>query len=234
VIIASRFRGPADSGNGGYSCGTFASLVDGAAEVTLRLPPPLDREFAVERADEGARVSIDGKLVAEVKPATVTIEPPPAPSLAEAADATRRFIWFETHPCPSCFVCGPKAGDGLGIFPGAVEGRAVAAAPFQPDASLADESGRVRPEIVWAALDCPSWFGFHCFDERFDGLVLLGRLAARIDERPRAGDRCVCAGWLVKRDGRKIHCGSAIYRDGVPLAVAQATWIVLREARVTD
>ena len=39
VRIDRRFRGPADSANGGYAAGLLASFLDGPAEVTLRLPP---------------------------------------------------------------------------------------------------------------------------------------------------------------------------------------------------
>jgi hypothetical protein len=39
VIIDPRFRGPPDSGHGGYVCGVVAGLIDGTAEVTLRRPP---------------------------------------------------------------------------------------------------------------------------------------------------------------------------------------------------
>jgi len=46
VTIDRRFRGPSDSGNGGYVCGVVAALVGGPAEVTLRSPPPLDRPSA--------------------------------------------------------------------------------------------------------------------------------------------------------------------------------------------
>ncbi len=55
-----------------------------------------------------------------------------------------------------CLRDGAQPGDGLRIFPGPVAGRPVWAAPWTPDASVTDGSGRVRPEVVWAALDCPS------------------------------------------------------------------------------
>ena len=51
VVIERRFRGPPESANGGYACGLVAGLLGGVAEVTLRLPPPLDRELDVVRAD---------------------------------------------------------------------------------------------------------------------------------------------------------------------------------------
>ena len=230
IHIARRFRGPPESGNGGYSCGVVASLLDGPSEVTLRSPPPLDVPFEVEREGDGVRVLASGQLVADARAITLEITPPAAPSFAEASDATQHYLWWKTHPYPMCFVCGPERppGDGLCIFPAAVAGRDVAAAPFVPDDTLVDESGRVRPEIVWAALDCPSWFGYACFHPH-DPSVLLGRLAARIDGRPRAGERCVVVGWFLGKEGRKISCGSALYGEsGAPLAVARATWINLK------
>ena len=51
MIVPGRYNGPEESGNGGYTCGLVAALLGGVAEVTLRLPPPLDREFAVVRDD---------------------------------------------------------------------------------------------------------------------------------------------------------------------------------------
>ena len=227
VIIPRRFRGPPESGNGGYSCGVVGTLLDGPAEVTLRLPPPLDSPMDVVRTADGLHVTAGGRLVAEARPATVALEAPPAPSLEQATAASARFPWRENHMYPTCFVCGPERapGDGLCIYPGPVEGRDIAAAPFVPDPTLGDADGRMRPEVMWAALDCPSWFGFHCF-QPFDGVILLGRLAGRIDARPRIGDRCISVGWSIGREGRKIRCGSALYsRDGELLAVGEATWI---------
>ncbi len=230
VIIPRRFCGPPASGNGGYACGLAGSLLGGTAEVTLRSPPPLDRPLEIERSSSGVRLAVDGRLIAEARPAELDLVAPPAPSFEEAMAASRRYPWRESHPYPTCFVCGPKRvpGDGLCLYPGRVEGRDIAAAPFVPDATLADERGLLRPEIAWAALDCPSWFGFGCFNA-FDGVILLGRLTARLDALPRTGDRCVSVGWSLGRDGRKIHCGSAIYAEGgALLAVGQATWIVVK------
>jgi hypothetical protein len=220
VIIERRFRGPPSSANGGYACGLLGTRLDGPAQVTLRSPPPLDTPLAIER--DGARVLLrDGEtLVAEAAPTVLELDVPPPPSVDEAAAAAARYPGFDAHPFPSCFVCGParEPGDGLRIFPGRVEGRALAAAPWRVEEPVA-------PTLVWAALDCPSWFGFHALHE-FRGAALLGRLTAEIDGLPRAGETHVLSGWLLGVDGRKIRCGSALHdAGGRLLARALATWI---------
>ena len=45
MTIPHRFRGPPNSGNGGYVCGMLARQIAGAAEVTLRAPPPLETKL---------------------------------------------------------------------------------------------------------------------------------------------------------------------------------------------
>ena len=86
---------------------------------------------------------------------------------------------------------GRRPGDGLRIFPGPLAGTPMCAAPWTPDASVTDADGRVRPEVVWAALDCPS--GIAAGDAAgLDGdtAVLLGRMTASLAARPVAGDQC--------------------------------------------
>jgi hypothetical protein len=232
VTIASRFRGPPASANGGYVCGVVGERVHAAGaavEATLRKPPPLDTPLAVEIEGPRVRVRAGDVVIAEAVPAPLELAVPEPVGFEAAGEAARGYLGFERHPFPTCFVCGPEreAGDGLRIFPGAVTGRDVAASPWIPDPSLAGDDGLVRPEIVWAVLDCPSWFGFAAF-ESFEGAAVLGRLTARLEGRPRPGDRCVAMGWLVGRDGRKIHTASALHtEDGRLLGVARATWIAL-------
>jgi hypothetical protein len=232
ITIARRFCGPVESANGGYACGVAAAQLPagpGTIEVTLRSPWPLETPVDVERADDRAIIRDRGQLVAEVVRTAITLEPPAPVSFDDATAASRGYPWFEGHPFPRCFVCGPEraAGDGLRIFPGAVAGRSVAAAPWIPDPSASGDGGRVSPEIVWSVLDCPSWFGMSCF-HAWEGRPLLGRLAVEIRARPVVGDRCVCVGWLVGRDGRKAHGGSALFSDGGELlALGRATWITV-------
>jgi hypothetical protein len=45
--ILSFFRGPPNSGKGGYVCGMLARHIAGAVEVSLRAPPPLETELGV-------------------------------------------------------------------------------------------------------------------------------------------------------------------------------------------
>src|SRR5205814_4453606 len=87
----------------------------------------------------------------------------------------------QEHPFPTCFVCGPQrdVGDGLRILVARLDGQDLSADLWVPDAGLAGPDGTVRPEFVWAALDCPSGIGAFG-DEPADGPpVLLGRLAVR-------------------------------------------------------
>jgi len=228
TIIARRFHGPPDSANGGYACGVVAAAIDGPAEVTLRAPPPLDRPLELVAAPSGLVILRDGDaVVAEGRPTTVEIDIVAPVDLAQATEAARAYPGFARHPFPSCFVCGPDRveGDGLRIFPGPVAGRTVAAAPWTPHPSIAGADGRVRAECLWAALDCPSYFGAEVASPvRMP--ALLGRLAARIERAPRVGEPCVAVGWLLERDGRKLHAASAIFAgDGELLGVARATWI---------
>jgi hypothetical protein len=217
IVIERRFRGPTESGNGGYTCGLVAGYVDGPAEVTLRVPPPLERSLRVERDGDHVRVLDADTLVAEAKPAAVDLEPPEPPSFEAAAEAALPD-GDQDSPFPECFVCGPhrEPGDGLRIFAGPLRGPVVAAT-WMPAEQY------TGPEFVWAALDCPG--AYACgFGER--GVLVLGRLAARVEALPHAGERCVVVAWPLGEEGRKAYAGTALYGEGGRLlGLARATWI---------
>ena len=220
LTIPARYNGPPGSANGGYACGLVAALVGGPAEVTLRAPPPLERPLRVERADGRVAVYDGETLVAEAAPAEVDVDPPAPVSLADAERAVERYDGFREHAFPTCFVCGPgrDADDGLRIFAGRVDGRDAVAAPWTPAES--------RRELVWAALDCPGAFAVGLPGR---GEVVLGRLAARIDRVPEAGEPCVVVGWPLGEDGRKLYAGTALFTAaGELLGLARATWIAPR------
>jgi hypothetical protein len=188
----------------------FARVVDGPVEVTLRLPPPLGVPL---RFDDG-RVLAGDALVAEVAPGVVELEPPAPPSWVEAHAAAHPDL---DSPFPNCFVCGHARGpDGLHIHPGPVGGGAVAATWTGRDDALA-------PEFVWAALDCP---GAYATGVPGRGVVVLGRLAARIDRVPDAGEECVVVARHNGSDGRKHGALTALFTaSGELLGLARAVWI---------
>jgi hypothetical protein len=234
VIIDERFCGPPQSGNGGYVCGVLARLIDGPAEVSLRRPPPLGRPLEVQRLDEGSVVLRDGDtVIADGSPTTLEIDVPHPVSFADAEVAARSYRGFRWHAFPMCFVCGPQRakGDGLRIFPGTVQGRDIVAAPWTPDASLADEDGTVRPEFLWAALDCPSGWAIFTHSPRFQShsppLALLGRVAAKVIGPVARGERCVLVGWPLHVDGRKLYAGSALFSADGLRAAARVAWVLL-------
>jgi hypothetical protein len=232
VTIAPRFRGPQDSANGGYTCGVVARSIDpAAADVSLRLPPPLDRPLEVEAANGGAVLRDGDDVVAEGSALDgLDVEPPEPVGVDEAEAASRRSSLFDRHPFPTCFVCGPEraSGDGLRVIPGPVEGRDVVAAPWTPDGSLTADDGSIPPEIEWAALDCPSGNAAMMLIDGI-GVSVLARLAARIASPVEPGARHVAMGWVVGRDGRKAHSASAVFTaDGELVGLARAVWIELR------
>jgi hypothetical protein len=234
LTIPARFCGPSTSGNGGYTSGLLAAYVEGtAAEVTLHRPPPLDRPLAVERTDEGVLLRDGDEVVARARATTVPFEAPEPVSVGVAVVAAEGSLFRRApgeHPFPTCFVCGPdrRMGDGLRLFPGRVAGRDVFAVPWTPAAEFADEGACVRAEIVWAALDCPSSFAMYVEEDPLEGPYVLGRIAVRIERRPRVRDDHVVISWREGVDGRKLFAGSALHdARGDLLAVARATWIRL-------
>ena len=237
LIIPSRFRGPSDSGNGGYVCGRIAAYVDGPVTVTLHRPPPLDTPMTVEPGGDGtARVRHGDVLIAEATaaaypPGLLAPEIPDLVSMSEACRSAGRARYFQDPFFPECFVCGPDRGlgDGLRIFPGPVPGRMLWAAPWTPDSSVAGPDGRVRPEIVWAALDCPSGIAVAegaCLDA--DTAIVLGRMTASVTALPMPGDQCRVIAWPDGGYGRKLTAGSVLLGPGGEvLAVARAVWLTV-------
>jgi hypothetical protein len=236
-LIERRFRGPPTSANGGYAAGRLAAFVDGAAEVSLLAPPPLDTPLRVKIVENGdVELHHGERLVATASPATVDLEPIPAPGLAAAADAAGRTFPPEAHGLPTCFVCGPLRdhGDGLRIHVGPIDAddtgwNGVLAAPWVPADEFGDDSGKVRSEFVWAALDCPT--AYACGNPEGLISILLGRQAVRIFRRPELGEHCVVAAVARGRERRKHYAEAALFgANGETLASCRAIWIEVSEA----
>jgi hypothetical protein len=227
IRIDPRFRGPPDSGNGGYVCGLVAAAAGVPVAVRLKRPPPLDASLEFSGSDGVLRLMHGVDVIAEARPDPVALDVPAPPDHAEAISASLGYAGFAEHAFPGCFVCGPRrlAGDGLRIFAGPLVDRPMVAAPWVPDGTLADDHGFVRPEFLWAALDCPGYFATPIVGR----LALLGDLAARIERPVRAGEPCVILGWERHSEGRKHFVGTALFGpDGGIVARASATWIELR------
>jgi hypothetical protein len=230
LSIPGRFNGPLDSGNGGYSAGVVAGFLEGAAEVSLRSPVPLDKELDVNHVADGAVRVLDGDtLVMEGRPKPdLEVEVPDAVGPDEARRATSRYRGTSEGVFSRCFVCGLAREDAVGVFAGEVEGRELVASPWTPPSWMADADGDVLPEFVWAVLDCPTYFAVYIGQDL--PMSVLAQLTTRVDGQVRAGEEHVVMAWPTGVDGRKRYAGAAVLSSaGEPLAVARALMIELRD-----
>jgi hypothetical protein len=234
LVIGSRFCGPPGCGNGGYVAGRIAAYLHGPAAVTLRRPPPLATPMTVEQDGGGSvRLHHGGTLIAEATspPGRPALQIPGTASAAEAQAVAGRARYYTDPVFPGCFVCGTgrKPGDGLRIFPGPLAGRLLWAAPWTPDPSVTGADGRVRPEVVWAALDCPSGIAAaEAAGLAADTAILLGQMTASLAALPAAGGQCVVMAWPDGRDGRRLTAGSGLLGPGGQvLAAASTVWLTV-------
>jgi hypothetical protein len=229
LTIASRFRGPPQSANGGYFAGAVAMLAARTVSVRLLKPPPLETGFTVAEAPDGALQVLHGQeLVGAAIPAVLELQPPRAPHYLEAVEASRRYAGFAYHRFPGCFVCGTlrARGDGLRIFAGSIPELGVVAAPWVPDPSLEGADGKVRPEFMSAALDCPGYYAV----APDDTMLLLAEFTAHVDRLVHVGEACTLIGWQLGVSGRKREAGTAIFDGkGELCGRARALWIEPRQ-----
>lgn len=229
VTIAPRFNGPPTSGNGGYVAGLLMRDIAGAAEASLRAPPPLGVPLSLHRDEQKITLRDGGTLIGEAKPATLDLVAPAAPSLADARDASTRYPGFG-HAFQTCFVCGclREPGDGMRVFAGPVAGREnMVACAWTPSADLGDDNGLVAPEFIAAALDCP---GYWVIPGAGPVIAVLARYTLSIDKPPpRIGQELIVAAWHLSSDGRKHRAASALYDGaGDVIARAEALWIEIK------
>ncbi|WP_406051151.1 hypothetical protein [Kribbella sp. NBC_00889] len=234
VRVERRFQGPKRSGNGGYVAGqvgtALAARIDAGVvpRVTLRMPPPIEKDLTLDADVEGARLTDGEAVVADAVPvdadflADATIDPV-SPDEARAAEAAYKGL--SNHPFPSCFVCGPENADGLQLKPGPL-GDGRTACTWQPGGDLVT-GGLVDDVFLWSALDCPGGWAID-----LEGRPsVLGQLTACIDARPQPGEQCVALGRYLGEEGRKTFTASTLYdADGRVLARARHTWITVDPA----
>ncbi len=229
LIVAGRYCGPDGSANGGYFAGCVAARAGRTVTVRLLRPPPLDTPLETRELATGElAVMCAEERVGEAKAAQLTLEPPDPPSYFEAVEASRRYAGFTHHRFPNCFVCGTRRprGDGLRIFAGPIAERGVVAAPWVPDVSLDRGDGKVRPEFMSAALDCP---GFYAASPD-DRMMLLGEITVHVNRLVHVGEPCTVIGWALESSGRKHAAGTAIAaEDGEICGLARSLWIEPKE-----
>jgi hypothetical protein len=253
LIVPGRFCGPPNSGNGGWTAGALAGLVDHdvpadhaarwpTIAVSLRKPPPLDTPLEVTDDGNLTVAALDGEVVAraEIVPdPPVTVDPVPAEE-ARAAEAS--YGGLRHHPFPTCFVCGPEReeGDGLRIFPGPVSGRTDEAAPVRvaatwtPHQSHAEDwhtyvdSHRLASQpVTWSALDCVGGWAAD-FTAR---TMVLARITVRVEALPSVGQEHVVVGETRGAEGRKHWTAATLYDSaGRALATAEHLWIAVDPA----
>ena len=241
LLVPARFRGPASSGNGGWTAGTLAGLVapdgTGPVEVTLRQPPQLEVSMPVT---DGVAVAADGSVVAEARIIDRDLDVVESVPVEEASAAESAYAGLDAHPFPTCFACGTgrEQGDGLRIFPGRVAddslGRVRVAATWTPHPSQANdwhvhgsEPLHASLAVAWAALDCVGgWAGD--LEER---LMVLGRMTARVDSLPAIGTTYVAVGGARRSEGRKAFTTATVYGpSGEVVGVAEHVWIAVDAA----
>lgn len=229
LMIPAQFNGPPGSGNGGYSAGLLGALIDGPAMVSLRSPPPLDTPLEVRDTGERLEAWHGETLVMFAAAATPRLTAPAPPSLELAKHGPDTFISAEEHRLPTCFVCGPlrSPNEALCLFTGKLEGYNGVADTWAPAKTFVDEDGLIREEVVWAALDCPSYFAIPYSQPP---MALLASICTRIDRRPAPEEELIVTGWHDRSEGRKHFSGTALHTpDGELLAQSDALWIELKQ-----
>jgi hypothetical protein len=236
LVVPTRFNGPRLSGNGGWTAGTLAALLDPPAgacvTVRLRQPPPLEEEMDVVR-DGGlvSAVRADGSGTVLEASVTDCDEHPGLAVVPRVDDDTAvavaaHYRGAENHPFPTCFTCGPDrpAGDGLHLTPGVLPGRPNDTACAWTPAQDAD------PPTVWAALDCPGGWSVDMLGRP----MVLGTITATVDRLPRSGETCVVMGRALDLQGRRAHTATTLWSGNEVLGRATAVWIAVDPTMFND
>ena len=206
MTIPHRFRGPSNSGNGGYVCGMLARQIAGAAEVTLRAPPPLETKLdLVEVGTEIWELRQGTATIAIGRATTLEMNRPERATYAEAVEAEKRTpVKPHEHSLPMCFVCGPDRapGDGLRLFAGPLirqHANGAFAVPWIPDASLAAADGLVA---VRTGLSDRIRIPIRPRNRELQRFADLARAAFRADRRAPPSGRAMCGDVLENRQRR--------------------------------
>jgi hypothetical protein len=106
------------------------------------------------------------------------------------------------------------------VFAGQVPGRQVVATPWTAPADLAGPDGAVRPEYVWAALDCPTYSASFVDGEGDLPIAYLGNIVGQRLAPVPAGEELLVIAWPTGQERRKHWASSAIVDAGGRLLAA--------------
>jgi hypothetical protein len=229
ISIDDRYCGPPNSGNGGYSCGLIANHIGPSAKVRLHAPPPLNKPLDIYKSNRVVELKDGDTLLGTGKVSDFTLDIPEPPTISNASNAQNNFIAYEGHFFPSCFVCGPdRLDDGLCLFPGPIakDDWSLLACTWNVKDNCLKDNGLLKHEFIWAALDCPSYYGIFADVPK---VALLGELELKIVKDPTITSPLIIWCWPIKEDGRKKYGGSALATaEGEIIAYAMGTWIELK------
>jgi hypothetical protein len=259
VVVPRRFRGPATSGNGGWTSGSLAEVLApapnsltwavgalGIAEpparagrvvrVRLSAPPPLELPMTVVHEGRTVVAQHDGRpvltatLLADDEAAG--LDPVPPVPYETALAAGERYAGLRDHPFPECFACGPARApdDGLRLRPGPPD-PAVAGV----DVAAAWAPGEADVEADGGVPVPIVWAALDCPGGWSIDVVgrpmVLGTMTARVWARPGYEERCVVTGRAVEVGERKSLTATSLYgQSGDLLATAAHIWVAVDPA----
>ena len=246
ITVAARFRGPPESGNGGYIAGLLAERLslaergENAIEVTLRAPAPLDRQMQLLQPDaDGLQLILGETLIAEARRTSLDLEVPAPPGFAQALAARQDsaalrkglnpFFADATGFHPICFCCGADIGpdEGLHVYAAPVDGFDGVAAAWRPPQVFADADGFLPEPILWAGLDCPGQFAYLNAGIRTG---MLGRITGRMLKPVKADQDLVIIGWCLEVERSKHFAGTALFDEsGALCGYTRQIWIGRRD-----
>lgn len=239
VEINEKYCGPPKSGNGGYVAGITANrIANKAVVIKIKAPAPLNEALYYSSDSNKNGIKLLSKaanlLIAEAQEDSGFYMDVPELnflSLEAIGNPEREYLGFHEHPFPTCFVCGPERSheDGMRIFPAKIQDpfgfTHLHGAFWNPWKDLAGTDGRIREEIVWAALDCPGGFAVSHVDTT---LIVLAKLRGRLLESIFPDIPYAILSWEIGRNRRQRTAGTAIYRieDRKCVAYSEALWMV--------
>lgn len=244
LTIKAQFRGPPQSGNGGYVAGAVAGCLappnptdsEQAVEVTLRAPIPLDQPMDVERpAIDEVQIVLGETLIAQAQHTNLAMDIPTPPSYSTALKEREQSPAFieGINPLipnskgfhPICFCCGTEVAtdEGLHVYAAPIPQFAGVAAAWRPDPIFGDAHGLLPEPVIWAALDCPGQFAYFATGIRTG---LLGRMTGRVLKPVSAAQNMVITGWCIDIERSKHFAGTALFDEAGELcAYSKQVWI---------